>query len=152
MAMRRTTLIVAILAILGCGLASVPAQADSVTRDGGHCVTVHSDVGGRTGSICAYVDRLNGTERGEVAFTADSGTLSEATVTTLELLIDGQVTTVRHNVTEPASGLSAAISNNWWDEPFGDLQAGAYHACMIWMDGDRACTGSDWLYSQPVQG
>jgi len=148
-ALRRIVLIAAIVAAATCGLTSVPAGAASPASYGARCVTVHSAVHGRSGTICAQVDAMNGAKRSEVTFATSYGPLASVSVTTLELLLGGRVLSTLHNVTKGVLTIIPPITDNWWDEPSGGEQTGVYQACMTWRDGDRACTGSAWLYSLP---
>jgi hypothetical protein len=164
MSVRRTALIIAIFAIIACGAGSAQADAATTARGqavasppvlyGRHCVTVRSNVHGRTGTVCAYLARLSGKERGEVTFTANSGQLSAVSVKILQLSVNNHIIEAVHNARKTVMAVGGVIPLSWWDEPTGDRQikqVGVYEACMIWTDGGKACTGPRWLYSQPVR-
>lgn len=148
-ALRRIVLTAAIVAGVSCGLTSVPAGAASPASYGTRCVTVHSAVHDRSGTICAQVGVMTGAERSEVTFATSSGSLASVSVKTLELLLNGRVLSTLHNVTKDVVKVIPPITDNWWDEPAGGEQAAVSQACMTWTDGDQACTGSAWLYSLP---
>ena len=167
--MRRTAFIFAIFAIMACGLGSARAEAASTSRPqavaslpkglyGGHCVTVRSSVHDQTGTICVYLDRLDGKQRAEVVFTTRSGPLRSASVGTLRLAVNNVVINAVHNASKTATGTGRdiALPDSWWDEPAQWLRdpkiVGAYKACMTWADGAKACTGPGWLYSERVYG
>jgi hypothetical protein len=167
--MRRTALIIAIFAIIACGFGSARADAASTQRSqvaaspapglyGGHCVTVRSSTHNQTGTICVYVDRLQGNLRAEVVLTSRSGALKSASAVTVKLSVNSTVINAVHNAKKSATGAgrSIVLPDSWWDEPAQWLRspkiAGAYNACMIWADGAKACTGPHWLYSQHVFG
>lgn len=161
--MRRIAFIVAILALIACGLGSVQADAASASRGqaatappvllGGHCVTVHSNVNHRTGTICVYLARQlgGGPERGEVIFTAHSGLLKRVSVQVLRLSADSHAIQTSRNVSKAVIGISGGIMDSWWDEQAHWMQVGTYNACMYWTDGGKACTGPHWLYSETVR-
>lgn len=147
--MRRIVLIAAIAAGVSCGLTSVPAGATSPASYGTRCVTVHSAVDSRSGTICAQVGVMNGAKRAEVTFATSYGPLASVSVKTLELLLNGQVISTLHNVTKDVVTIIPPITDNWWDEPNSGERTAVSQACMTWPDGDQACTGSAWLYSLP---
>ena len=147
--MRRVVLIAAIVAGVTCGLTSVPAGAASPANYGTRCVTVHSAVHDRSGTICAQLGVMTGAKRSEVTFATSYGTLASVSVKTLELLLNGKVVSTLHNATKDVATIIPPITDNWWDEPAGGEQAAVSQACMTWPDGDQACTGSGWLYSLP---
>jgi hypothetical protein len=71
-------------------------------------------------------------------------------VKTARLSAGNQVVQTFHNVSKNVTGIGGGFAFNWWDEPFGAMQASAYNACMNWTDGGNACTGSHWLSSRPA--
>ncbi len=164
--MRAKVYIVAVLAVLSCGLGLIATGA--AAAPGGHaapggpaplgrkCTAVHSSVHGRTGSICVDVEHGAAGVRGDVTFTANSGVLRGASVSTLELLVNHQVVEKLRNVAERVQGTESRLTRNWWDgegmTPAVPVQTGIYNACMTWTDGGRACTGPHWFYSQAVRG
>lgn len=160
--MRRTALIVAILAVFACGLGSIQAEAAATSPGqaaagppplGQHCVKVTSKHNHWPGTICVFVTRPSGKKpAGEVTFTAHSGTLSVISIKTMRVTMGGaDVVPPVNNVSRPATGMTSdAISRSWWDEPKTRVQVSVKNACMTWKGGDKACTGSGWLSSQPV--
>jgi len=164
--MRARVHLVAVLAAASCGLALIATGAAAAPRGhaapgtsappGQRCTTVHSNVHGRTGSICVYVEHAGARLRADVTFTGRSGTLRGASVGTLELLVGHQVVQKLHNVAEYVNGAGGRFAKNWWDgegmAPEVPVQAGIYNACLAWSDGGRACTGPHWFYSQAVRG
>lgn len=162
MSVRKTALIIAILAIVACGLGSVHAEAAPMLREqaasttaliGRHCVTVHSNVHSRTGTICVYVARVSGKLGGEVAFTTHSGPVRRVSTQILRLSMDKVVIQTLRNASKAGAGAgTVAIPFNWWDEPKPRIvQVSAYKACMTWTDGSKACTGSSWLSTPSVR-
>jgi hypothetical protein len=164
-AMRRTALVSAICAIVTCWLAVAPATAatghpaqatPTVRRLGGHCTTVHSNIGQRTAKICAYVDiNASGKPRAVVTFSTKSGTLREITITTLKLVVNGRAVRVRHNIRRLIpSGPVVIVDNYWPDGGHPNIvriaHTSARNACAYWTDGGFACTGNTWLNSKPV--
>jgi hypothetical protein len=161
MSVRRTTLIIAIFAIIACGIGSVQADAAPTGRgqavaswavsSRGHCETVHSSLHGRTGTVCVAVvsEVKTKTVQAEVTFSASSGRLKEVTLQVLQLAINGKVVESVRNVTENVQTVSKVFPYSWWDEPAPApvLRAGVDNACLIWTDGSKACTGSSWLYA-----
>lgn len=126
MSVRRTALIVAILAIIACGFGSIQADAASTPRGqaatsplvllGGHCVTVHSNVNRQTGTVCVYLARQGGEVRGEVVFTSHSGLLRRISAQILRLSADNQVILTLRNPSETVTGIGGALPLSWWDE------------------------------------
>jgi hypothetical protein len=125
-AMKRTALVSAICAIVTCWLAVAPASAATghpaqattkIKRLGRHCTTVHSDISEtRTAVICVYVDiNSSGKPRATVTFSTKSGTLSEITITTLKLLVNGHAVRVRHNIRRFLTGSGTVFDDGWWD-------------------------------------
>jgi hypothetical protein len=115
------------------------------------CVTVHSSLHGRTGTVCIAVvkDFKTKTVQGEVTFSASSGRLKEVTMQILQLAVDDKVIQSYRNVTENVLEIGKFFPYSWWDEPRPkpSLRAGVYNACLIWTDGSKACTGRSWLYA-----
>jgi hypothetical protein len=162
MPVRTKALIVAIMAVIACGLGSVQAEAAPMSAAqaaatsppglfGGHCVHVSSSVHHRAGTICVYLSRISGKAGGEVTFAAHSGTLAMVSVQTLRITLDNQPFLTVRNLSKTVSGSGiGSINRNWWDEPKGAIRVGARQACMTWTGGDKACTSASWLSSQPV--
>lgn len=166
MPVRRTAafVTVAIMAILACGIGSARADAATTSMQrgqaaaspavllGGHCVTVHANAHGRTGTICLYLTRQSGKAGGQVGFTARSGTLRLVSVQALRVSVAGQVALTVHNMSLVVIGHNVALRRNWWDEPKPRvLRMSAMKACMTWTDGSKACTGTGWVSTQAVR-
>jgi hypothetical protein len=157
---RGTALIVAILAVIACGLGSARAEAmptspgqaaASPPPAGEHCVTVHSNVHHWAGTVCVYVTHQSTKNGGAVAFSTHSGKLANVSVKILRVSWHGggAPIVILKNASGPVStGSPAILTRNWWDEPFGAV-ASAQEACMTWEGGDKACTGPGWVSSYP---
>jgi hypothetical protein len=156
MFVRRTALIIAMFAIIASGIGAVQADAAPTSQGqtvaGEHCVTVRSNDPGHIGTICVYLARQSGKERGVVTFTSRSGRLRAVSVKVLVLSVNGKVVEVVHNASQSGPKLNGAIPLSWWDEPARILSnvVGVNDACMTWTNGGKACTGAGWLYSYPV--
>lgn len=160
--MRRTALVIAIFAIITCGLGSARADAAPAREQaavgspalyGRHCVAVRSAAGHQTGTVCVYVTR-SGTEVGaELTFSAGSGRLKASSIKVLQLSVNNRVVAEITNVHQTINGKTGVVRRwNWWDEGQRGviLQVRAYQACASWTDGGSGCTG--WLYSGSVRG
>jgi hypothetical protein len=151
--MRRTALIAAILAVLASGIGSAQAEAASPSpMNGKHCVTIKSTPHHQAATVCLYLDRQSGKKEGVVTFSTKSGPLQGVTVKVLQIAMNGQgiVTVNNPHVTVTVPGSGDALTRSWWDEPAGKMQVRIKNACLTWSDGDKACTGSGWLSSNPV--
>ena len=165
-AMKRTALVSAFCAIVTCWIAVAPASAAAghpaqaatkIKRLGRHCATVHSDIDEtRTAVICMFVDiNSKGKPRAAVTFSTKSGTLHEATITTLKLLVNGSPVRVRHNIRMFFKTNGGVLDDGWWNgggtpDTLRTARSGAWNACVYWTGGGRGCTGQRWLYSKPV--
>lgn len=163
MPVRRTAFItVAIMAIIACGFGSARAAAAATQGGqaaarpavllGGHCVTVHSNVHSRSGTICVYVARQSGKVGGQVAFTTHSGRMQRVSAQILRLSKGNVIIQTLRNPSKAVTGPgTVAIPMNWWGEPpLVPFRMSAFNACMTWTDGSKACTGASWLSSQSV--
>jgi hypothetical protein len=164
--MKRTALVSAFCAIVTCWLAVAPASAapghpaqaaTKIKRLGRHCATVHSNKDEtRTAVICMYVDiNSKGKPRAAVTFSAKSGTLHEATITTLKLLVNGSAVRVRHNIRRFFKANGGVLDDGWWTgggtpDMLRTARSGAWNACVYWTGGGRGCTGHRWVFSKPV--
>ena len=159
MSVRKTALIIAMFAIIACGVGSVQADAASTSRGqeiaslptsyGEHCVKVRSNLHGRTGTICAHLVDGLGKEQGEVTFTASSGLVRTVFVKILQISMNNQVIETAYNVSKTVMMKvgDVSIAKSWWDEPDSIyMRVGAFDACITWTDGGKACTGPHWLY------
>ena len=175
--MRGTALIIAIFAIIACGIGSLQADATPTPRgqavgspqvaSGERCETVRSNARASagaipagtipTGTICVYLVGQGRAIRGGVSFTAHSGLLKTASVKVLQLTVNNHVVLKADNVSETVLASAGLHLFSWWDEPAYILskpnyvQVGVYKACMIWKSGGEACTGPGWLYSARVK-
>jgi hypothetical protein len=169
--MRRNLVIAAIAAIAACGLGTAPAVAATsrATPLGGSAASAAvyaSPMGTRCtiveskfpflqiGEICVtVVDHGPELWRAEVSFRAISGELREVSVENLKFLVAGSLEERTGRVLKDVPGKRGMVPSNWWEDNLRHptARAAVDNACMRWLDGARACTGSHWFYSSRVQ-
>jgi hypothetical protein len=161
--MRRGSIGTLILAIVALCCAVAPANAathrtaaTSQSLIGAVCKTVHSHVHHNTGVICVgmIVQRSGHHHRSvqaAISFVARSGTLKRASVSELDLYANFKVVTRGDHGSKriPGGFILATRHHNLWDG--GPILVGSSFskACMIWTNGDRACTSGTPL---PING
>lgn len=107
-----------------------------------HCVTVHSNVAGRTGKICAVINLdpfvQDQTWQALITFNVRSGHLRKVEARSLYLQINGKAKLYRSHPHRLASGTRSELATSYIDTS-GHLQAVSREPCIIWSDGGVAC-------------
>jgi hypothetical protein len=162
--MRRGWVVTLILAIVALCFVAAPANAaahrtaaTSQSLIGAVCRTVHSNVHHKTGVICVgMIVQRSGHSRSvqaAVSFVARSGKLKRAWASELDLYAKFTlVTSGIHGAKRVPGGIILTTRHhNLWDGGPVVVGSSISKACMIWTDGDRACTRGTTLPSNGVR-